>query len=313
MRGVWKIAGCVLAALSGACSSNGLLHAPMPPEQKTSFHPEDARSYNIRELNAKVADDQQDLYEAQRNTSLDLACVQDENWDVKTPDDPDVTFLVKGRELDPAEARSVQATLDYFGGAFRKLEYEYARFQDFRRLYDGAQHDKRLLNVAIQQGLATMFAGRRLLDFAGAFEADHCSLRPFRKGLKAAAGIVSDVGQGQLPALMHTVDEGDHWAGTLMGIQLAIASAGDALTPCSAAARDLGGVSTGYDTSIYTWCGYAAARADQTEQAKQYWGLAGRSVHDPEGASYALARLRDLSEATAAPFGKVKVTPIKAN
>jgi hypothetical protein len=112
---------------------------------------------------------------------------------------------------------------------------------------------------------------------------------------------------------MHLLDETDHWAGALLNIQLAIVSSGDALTPCANAARELTDAATDFDTSIYTWCGYAAARAGQTEQARTYWTKAGASVHDPEGASYALARVRDLGEATAPPFGKVKVTPIKPN
>jgi hypothetical protein len=306
-----KLALGLLTVLLGGCAGNEPMHAPKPPEQKTSLHPEDARSYDIRALNAKVADEQQAIYERQRNTSLDLVCIPENQWDVKTPDDNDVTFVIKGSELDPAEAKAVKTTLEYFGSSFHALEEQYARFQDFRRLYDSAQHDTRLLNVAIQQGLATMYSGRRLLDFVGAFEAEHCSLKPLRKGLKAATAIVSDVGQGQLPAMMQLVDQRDHWMGTLLKIQLAIVSNGDALTTCAEASRDLKEGTSHYDTSILSWCGYAAAKAGQTEQAKSFWSKAGSSVHDPEGASYALARLRDASEGPA--FGKVKVTPLRSD
>jgi hypothetical protein len=311
MKPLISLAACVLAMLPIACGGNQLIHAPAAPEQKTTFHEEDARKYDIRDLNAKVADDQTTLYEAQRNMSLDLACVAEENWDVKNAEDPNPAYVIKGASLNPQEARGVEATFDYFNKSFRKLEYEYARFQDFRRLYDGAQHDQRLLRVAIQQGLATMYAGRRILEFASAFEAEHCSLKPLKKGLKATEAIVADVGQGQLQAMMHVFDPTDRWGKLLLDVQIASVSGGDAITPCTTGVKDLANSATGYDTSILSWCGYAAARAGQSEQAKQYWTQAGRSVHDPEGAAYALARLRDAGEAPA--FGKVKVTRLKVD
>jgi hypothetical protein len=122
---------CAFASLTGACGGNEVMQAPRPPEQKTSLHPEDARSYDIRALNAKVADDQQAIYELQRNTSLDLACVAEDKWEIKNPDENDVAFTIKGAELDPNEAKAVKSTFDYFGHSFRKLEEQYARFQDF--------------------------------------------------------------------------------------------------------------------------------------------------------------------------------------
>jgi hypothetical protein len=260
-------------------------------------HPEDARNYDIRALNTAVADDQQALYESQRKGSADLACVREENWEVWSPGDPTVFALVKGPALSTQEQRALDDTMAYFGSAFTRIEYEYARFQDFRRLYDGAPHDQRLLRVAIQQGLTTLYWGRHLLDFASAFESRGCSLKPFRRGLKAVSDIASDVGQGQLPAVMRQLDAGsDPWGSQLLRIQLAIFSAQDALSLCATASRALASASTTYDTSILTWCGYAAAQAGQSEQAQFYWSSAGQSVHDPEGASYSLARIRDVAE-----------------
>jgi hypothetical protein len=300
-----------VAILAGCGGSNLPVRAPSPPEQKTQLHPEDARSYDIRQLSAAVADDQQALYEAQRNVSLVLACVADKDWEVNGPDEPQVIATVKGPELQPNEAAAVNGTLEYFNGAFRQIEQEYARFQDFRRLYDAAQHDQRLLRVAIQQGLSVLYAGRRVLDFSNSFEAGGCSLKPLHKGLKAVGDVVSDVGQGQLPALMRMFDEnGDHWGSVLLSIQHAVVAGQDAITPCANASRELDGASTQYDTSILTWCGYAAAHAGQSDQANKFYAQAGQSVHDPEGASYALARVRDTGDAAKA--GKVTLVAIKS-
>jgi hypothetical protein len=279
------------------CGANPAIRIPAAPEQKTSFHPEDPRTYDIHALNGAVADEQQALYESQRKGSVDLACVKEENWEVWSPSEPTVVAIVKGPQLSEQEQRALDETVTYFGTAFSRVEYEYARFQDFRRLYDGASHDPRLLRVTIQQGLTSLYWGRHLLDFASTLESKGCSLKPFRRGLKAVSDIASDVGQGQLPAVMRQLDPAsDPWGSQLLRIQLAIFSGQDALSLCAGASRSLSTASTPYDTSILTWCGYAAAQAGQSEQAQTYWSWAGQSVHDPEGASYALARIRDNAE-----------------
>jgi hypothetical protein len=306
-----SIVAAASAVLSTACGGNEFIPAPTSPDQKTSFRPEDPRKYDIRALNQEVAEKQQSLYEAQRNLSLDFACIADANWEVKSSDPKSVTAKIGGPKLDPNEARAVDTTFSYFGSAFKKLQDEYARFQDFRRLYDGAPHDQRLLRVAIQQGFAALFLGRKTLELAKAFEAERCSLRPLQSGLKIVGDTVSDIAQGQLPGLVRLVDDGsDHWGAALLTIQLAVFTGQDALTPCGTATKDLANASTNFDTSIFAWCGYAAASVGQTEQAQKYWAQAGQSVHDPEGASYALARVRDAGQAPA--IGKVKVTPLKA-
>jgi hypothetical protein len=304
---------CAVAMSTAACAKNEILKAPNPPEQLTKLTPENPADYKIRTLSTDVGDDQQSLYEEQRNASLDLACVKEDKWEMITPDDnTNITFRVASPVLDASESTSVQTLIKYFDSRFRALEKHYGRFQDFRRLYDANQHDTKLLAVAIQQGLGTMYTGRRLLDFAASFEAGNCSLKPFAKGLKAANAIVSDVGQGQLPAMMQLIDQRDHWTGLLLKIQLGIVTNGDALTPCGDAVKELKDGSTNYDTSILAWCGYAAAKVGQTEVAKAYWTKAGGSVHDPEGASYSLARLRDINE-QASNFGKLKIQTLKSD
>ena len=59
------------------------------------------------------------------------------------------------------------------------------------------------------------------------------------------------------------------------------------------------------DSAILAWCGYAVANVDDTSFAKKYWRQAGRAVHDPESASYSLARLKELQELSG-PAGRGK-------
>ena len=217
MKTVFRLTMLVLAASSGACGGNELMHAPKPPAEDLP------RFRRTRAVTTFTHSIRRSPTTSRRSTSGSNAT----------------------RRSIPRASRTTSWS------SRRRRQRRHLRRQGVRARCGGGQgrpFDHRLLCQVVSQARGRVraipglppplrlgsarhtFAERRdpararhdvlraapTVDFSTAFEAAHCSLKPFKKGLKAASAIVSPTfGQGQLPAMMHLIDQRDHWVGRL--------------------------------------------------------------------------------------------------
>ncbi len=299
-RPLFSLPGARLGALLllGA-TALGCVSTPtgiVPPTGPVAKAPA-AGSARTEALIAEVAYHERQVYEQQRNLSLSFACVPEEMWAPPEGGDMRAPVSLRSAGVDPPLVKAIGATFAHFDDGMRSLEVVHGRFLDLRRLYDAARTDDELLRLVIQEALSTMYQARRLLDLQRGMEVSGCSLAPLRPPLKAVADLLASVGDVELPALLKLYEKGANpWVMTLLKVQYDVLLDHDISDVCAKIVGSLKDPTPPEDTAILAWCGYAVASIDDVSFAKKYWRQAGRAVHDPESAAYALARLKELQE-----------------
>ncbi|MFO0762909.1 MAG: hypothetical protein U0359_41115 [Byssovorax sp.] len=293
--------GARLAALSLAFASLfgcvGSSTGIVPPAGPVPKAPAPTSKTTTEALIAEIGYHERQVYEQQRSLSLSFACVPEDMWAPPEGNDLRAPVALRGAAADPAIIAAIRATFAFFDDGMRSLEVLHGRFLDLRRLFDASRTDDELLRLVIQEGLSTMYQARRLLDLQRGMEVNGCSLAPLRPPLKAVAELLTSVGEVELPALLKLYEKGANpWVMTLLKVQHDVLLDHDISDVCAKIVAQLQDPTPPEDTAILAWCGYAVAAVDDTSFAKKYLRQAGRAVHDPESAAYALARLKELQE-----------------
>lgn len=269
----------------------------VPPAGPVAKPPAASAGVKMDALIAEVAYHERQVYERQRSLSLSFACVPEEMWAAPENGDLRAPVALRGNAVDPSLLAAIQATFAYFDDGIRSLEVLHGRFLELRRLFDGARADDELLRLVIQEGLSTMYQARSLLDLQRGLEVQGCSLAPLRPPLKGVAELLTSVGEVELPALLKLYKKAANpWVMTLLEVQFDVLLDHDISDVCAKIAGSLKDPTPPEDSALLAWCGYAVAGVDDTVFAKKYFRQAGRAVHDPESASYSLARLKELQE-----------------
>ena len=160
-----RLAGLALlgAAALGCVATTTDIVPPAPPAPKPAAATVPG-GVKLDALIAEVGYHERQVYEQQRSLSLSFACVPEEMWGEPEGGDPRSPVSLRGNGVDPPLLKSIRVTFAYFDDGIRSLEVLYSRFLDLRRFYDAARTDDELLRLVIQEGLSTLYQGRRLLD-----------------------------------------------------------------------------------------------------------------------------------------------------
>jgi len=261
-------------------------------------------TYDNDSLRGEVVSNLQRAYSLNMETRM--ACVPKQLWDVSRKHE----WATIEKNMVGAENAEVDivSCFSAVGELAETLESSYARFQDFRRLVAAASHDTLLQRIAVMQGVATLYYGRYLLDLTSGIEAERCSLKPLEKVVKRTKALMSNLVDGQLPALMKRLESSmDRGTSTLVTLEFSVLAGKDVSNICSKTTKELSGGDSELETAVLAWCGYAAFVSGNEGQARTYWNAAGQSVHDPDAASYSLSRLRAMEDGTPAKAVEVEL------
>jgi hypothetical protein len=290
-RGLLLLGAMVMAWAALGCISTGpQIPIPKVPEQmaqKTEI-PEAYVNDTLREeVLASLA------RASSRPQEVRIACVPDAIWEY----DNNFAAISKGfmgsKDVEP----EIRTTFGRAAALAERLEESYARFQDFRRKVARVPHDVYLQRLTAIQGLTAMYYGRALMDYLEGLERAQCSVAPLDRLRKGARNLMSNLVDGQIPAIMKRLKQNLPAADmALLDLEFAVVSGRDVTSLCSTLVAQLEGKEVPSETSVLTWCGYAAFVAGDTDTAARLWRRSGQSVHDPDAASYALGMIRVIED-----------------
>jgi len=280
-----------LVAAPLACVSPGPRTAiPDPPDQRAMLS-EIGQSYQNKLLRDEVL---ANMGQASRKLmETQIACIPEELWDVNNVGAAIQKGAFGSLDVEP----QIRSCFDLAEELAKGLDRSYARFQDFRRKIAKVPHDVLLQRIGVMQGVTAMYYGRSLLNYLDAIEAAGCSLQPLRKFKKGAKSLMSNLVDGQMPAMVRqleaTLPKGDL---AILKLEIAVLAGKNVGQTCTTLLSDLAAKGDRNETSALAWCGYDAFIRGDGERAQQLWTKAGQSVHGPDASSYALSMLRALED-----------------
>ncbi len=263
---------------------------PDPPEQRAMLS-EIGQSYQNKILRDEVLGN---MGEASRKLlETQIACIPGEIWNVNSAGAAINKGMFGSKNVEP----QIRSCFDLAEGLAKGLDRSYARFQDFRRKIAKVPHDVLLQRIGVMQGVVAMYYGRTLLNFLDAIEEKGCSLEPLRKFKKGVKGLMSNLVDGQMPAMVRQLEQSLSKSDmAILELEIAVLAGKDVTQSCATLVADLAAKSDPNETSALVWCGYASFIRADGEKAQQLWTRAGQSVHSPDAASYALSMLRALED-----------------
>ena len=289
----WILAAGLVFLLTAplACVHPGPRTAiPAPPEQRAMLR-EIGQSYDNKGLRDEVL---AAMGQASRKSlEIQIACIPGEIWDVNNVGAAIKKGAFGSKDVEPQIRSCFNQAAEFAQG----LDVSYARFQDFRRKIAKVPHDVLLQRIGVMQGVVAMYYGRTLIDYLDAIEAKGCSLEPLRKFKKGAQSLMSNLVDGQMPAMVRQLEQSLPKSDmAILGLEVAVLAGKDVAQTCTTLVAELAAQSDPNETSALAWCGYAEFIKGNGEKAQQLWARAGQSVHSPDAASYALSMLRALED-----------------